>query len=66
MYERATLLRFVFETLERIEINLLEGKATMDFYKREEKLPEMVKIAKANLSFHAADTNATCFKYSKA
>jgi hypothetical protein len=57
-------LRFVFETLERIEINLLKENATMDFIKREEKLPEKVKIAKASLP-HAADTNATCFKCGK-
>jgi hypothetical protein len=59
-------LRFVFETSERIEINLLEEKATMGFLKREEKPPEKVKIAKASLPSHAADTNATCFKCGKA
>jgi hypothetical protein len=59
-------LRFVFETSERIEINLLEEKAAMGFFKREEKLPEKVKVAKASLSSHAADTNATCFKCGKA
>jgi hypothetical protein len=48
-------LRFVFETSERIEINLLE-----------EKLPEKVKVAKVSLSSHVADTNATCFKCGKA
>jgi hypothetical protein len=31
-------LRFVFETSERIEINLLEEKAAMGFLKREEKI----------------------------
>jgi hypothetical protein len=41
-------LRFVFETSERIEINLLEEKAAMGFLKREEKPPEKVKIAKAS------------------
>jgi hypothetical protein len=30
-------LRFVFETSERIELNLLEEKAAMGFFKREEK-----------------------------
>jgi hypothetical protein len=60
------LLRFVFETSEWIEINLLEEKAAMGFLKREEKPPEKVKVAKASLSSHAADTNATCFKCSKA
>jgi hypothetical protein len=59
-------LRFVFETSERIEINLLEEKAAMDFLKREEKPPEKVKVAKASLPSHAADTNATCFKCGKA
>jgi hypothetical protein len=59
-------LRFVFETSERIEINLLEEKAAMGFLKREEKPPEKVKVAKANLPSHAADTNATCFKCGKA
>jgi hypothetical protein len=59
-------LRFVFETSERIEINLLEEKAAMGFLKREEKPPEKVKIAKTSLPSHAADTNATCFKCGKA
>jgi hypothetical protein len=59
-------LRFVFETSERIEINLLEEKAAMGFLKREEKPPEKVKVAKASLPSHAADTNATCFKCGKA
>jgi hypothetical protein len=59
-------LRFVFETLERIEINLLEEKATMDFLKREEKPPEKVKVAKASLPSHATDTNTICFKCCKA
>jgi hypothetical protein len=59
-------LRFVFETSERIEINLLEEKAAMGFLKREEKPPKKVKVAKASLPFHAVDTNATCFKYGKA
>jgi hypothetical protein len=59
-------LRFVFETLERIEINLLEEKAAMGFLKREEKPPKKVKVAKASLPFHVADTNATCFKCGKA
>jgi hypothetical protein len=59
-------LRFVFETLERIEINLLEEKAAMGFLKREEMPPEKVKVAKASLPSHATDTNATCFKCGKA
>jgi hypothetical protein len=58
-------LRFVFETSERIEINLLEEKAAMGFLKREEKPPEKVKVAKASLPSHTADTNATCFKCGK-
>jgi hypothetical protein len=58
-------LRFVFETSERIEINLLEEKAAMGFLKREEKPPEKVKVAKASLPSHAVDTNATCFKCGK-
>jgi hypothetical protein len=60
------LLRFVFETSEWIEINLLEEKAAMGFLKREEKPPEKVKVAKASLPSHAADTNATCFRCGKA
>jgi hypothetical protein len=64
--EEPPSLRFVFETSEQIEINLLEEKAAMDFLKREEKPPEKVKVAKANLPSHAADTNATCFKCGKA
>jgi hypothetical protein len=59
-------LQFVFETSERIEINLLQKKAAMGFLKCEEKPPEKVKIAKASLPSQAADTNATCFKYGKA
>jgi hypothetical protein len=59
-------LRFVFETSERIEINLLEEKAAMGFLKREEKPPEKVKVAKASLPSHSADTNASCFKCGKA
>ena len=55
-------LWFVFETLERIEINLFEKRAAMDFLKREEKPLEKVKVAKANLHSHVADTNATCYK----
>jgi hypothetical protein len=64
--EEPPSLRFIFETSERIEINLLEEKAAMSFLKREEKPPEKVKVAKASLPFHAADTNATCFKCGKA
>ena len=59
------LLRFVFETSERIEINLLEERAAMGFFKREEKTPEKSKVAKASLSSHAVETNATCFKCGK-
>jgi hypothetical protein len=59
-------LRFVFETSEQIEINLLEEKAAMGFLKREEKPPEKVKVAKASFPSHAADTNVTCFKCGKA
>jgi hypothetical protein len=59
-------LWFVFETSERIEINLLEEKAAMGFLKREEKPSEKVKVAKASLPSHIADTNATCFKCGKA
>jgi hypothetical protein len=59
-------LRFIFKTSERIEINLLEEKAAMDFFKCEEKPLEKVKVAKASLPSHAADTNATCFKCGKA
>jgi hypothetical protein len=58
-------LRFVFETSERIEINLLEEKAAIGFFKREEKPPEKVKVAKASLPSHTVDTNATCFKCGK-
>jgi hypothetical protein len=57
--------RFVFETSEWIEINLLEEKAAMGFLKCEEKPPENIKVAKASLPSHAADTNATCFKCGK-
>jgi hypothetical protein len=63
--EEPPSLQFVFETSERIEINLLEEKAAMGFLKREEKPPKKVKVAKASLLSHAADTNATCFKCGK-
>jgi hypothetical protein len=59
-------LRFVFETLEWIKINLLEENAAMRILKCTEKPPKKVKIAKASLLFHVADTNATCFKCGKA
>jgi hypothetical protein len=59
------ILRFVFETSERIEINLLEEKATMGFFKREEKPQVKVKVAKASLPSHATDTSLTCFKCGK-
>jgi hypothetical protein len=42
------MLQFVFEASERIEINLLEMKAAMDFFKCMEKLCEKVKVAKAS------------------
>jgi hypothetical protein len=58
-------LRFVFETSERIEINLLEEKAAMRFLKREEKPQKKVKAAKASLPSHAANTFMTCFKCGK-
>jgi hypothetical protein len=58
-------LRFVFETSERIEINLLEEKAAMGFLKCEEKPQEKVKETKASLSSHAVDTSMTCFKCGK-
>jgi hypothetical protein len=61
--EEPPILRFVFETSERIEINLLEKKAVMGFRKREEKPQENVKAAKASLPSHTADTSTTCFKY---
>jgi hypothetical protein len=53
-------LRFVFETSERIEINLLEEKAAMGFLKREEKPQEKMKATKANLPSHAADIYLQC------
>jgi hypothetical protein len=59
-------LQFVFETSERIEINLLEEKAAMGFFKREEKPPEKVQVAKASFPSHAAHTNAAYFKCGKA
>jgi hypothetical protein len=58
-------LRFVFETSEQIEINLLVEKAAMGFLKREEKPQEKEKAAKASLPSHAADTSMTCFKCGK-
>jgi hypothetical protein len=59
------ILRFIFETSERIEINLLEEKAAMGFLKCEEKPQEKVKETKASLSSHAADTSTICFKCGK-
>jgi hypothetical protein len=58
-------LRFVFETSEQIEINRLEEKAAMGFLKCEEKPQEKMKVAKASLPSHAADTSMTCFKCGK-
>jgi hypothetical protein len=58
-------LRFIFETSERIEINLLKEKAAMGFFKREEKPQEKVKAAKASLPSHADDTPTMCFKCGK-
>jgi hypothetical protein len=58
-------LRFVFETSERIEINLLEKKVAMGFLKHEEKPQEKVKVAKVSLPSHAIDTSMTCFKCGK-
>jgi hypothetical protein len=63
--EEPPTLRFVFETSERIEINMLEEKAAMGFFKCEEKPQGKVKAAKASLPSHAADTSTTCFKYGK-
>lgn len=60
------ILRYVFETLECIEINLLEEKVAMDFFKHEEKPPKKVKVAKTSLLLHTTDTTTTCFKCSKA
>jgi hypothetical protein len=58
-------LRFIFETSERIEINLFEEKAAMGFLKREEKPQEKVKAAKASLPSHVVDTSTTYFKCGK-
>jgi hypothetical protein len=58
-------LKFVFETSEQIEINMIEEKAAMGFFKHEEKPQEKMKAAKASLPSHVADTSMTCFKYSK-
>jgi len=58
-------LRFVFETSERIEINLLEEKAAMGFLKKEEKPPEKVKVARASVPVYSSDTTAVCFKCGK-
>jgi hypothetical protein len=55
----------MFEILERIEINLFEEKATMDFLKHEGKPHKKVKVATASMPSHAANTNALCFKYGK-
>jgi hypothetical protein len=63
--EEPLTLRFVFETSERIEINLLEEKAAMEFLKREKKPQDKVKAAKASLPSNAADTSMTCFKCGK-
>ena len=58
-------LRLVFETLERIEINLLEEKVVMGFLKHEEKPYEKAKAAKASLPSYATDTSTTYFKCGK-
>jgi hypothetical protein len=59
------ILRFIFETSERIEINVFKEKTAMGFLKCEEKPHEKVKAAKASLPSHAVDTSTTCFKYGK-
>jgi hypothetical protein len=59
------ILRFVFKTSERIEINQLEEKAAMGFLKHEEKPQEKVKAAEVSLPSHAANISMSCFKYGK-
>jgi hypothetical protein len=54
-------LRYVFEISERIEINLLEEKAAMGFFKKEEKLPEKGKPAHASIPANTGDADITCF-----
>ena len=63
--DEPSTLRFGFETLEQIEINLFKEKVAMGFLKHEEKPQENVKASKASLSCHAADTSMTCFKCGK-
>ena len=60
-----TTLRSVFETLERIEINILEEKAAMGFLKREDKIPEKVNMAKVAILAHTADASPMCFTCGK-
>ena len=59
------MLQFVFETLKRIEINLLKEKVAIGFLKCEEKPPKKIKIGKAILPSHLTDTSAVFFKCSK-
>ena len=59
------ILRFIFETSKWIEINLLKEKATIVFFKCEDKSQEKMKAAKASLPSHVANTSMTCFKCGK-
>ena len=60
-----TTLRSVFETLERIEINILEEKAAMGFLKREDKIPEKVNMAKVAILAYTANASPMCFTCGK-
>jgi hypothetical protein len=54
-------LRYVFETSERIEVNLLEEKAAMGYLRKEEKPPEKTKSAKASIPANVGDADIVCF-----
>ena len=54
-------LRYVFETSERIEINLLEEKAAMGFLGKEDKSHEKVKAARASIPANTGDADITCY-----
>lgn len=53
-----TMLRFVFETTECIEINLLEERATI----KKKKLFKKTKSVRANLPFYLGETNDACYE----
>lgn len=55
------ILRYVFETSKRIEINLLEERATTGFLIKIFKLVEKLKARKESLPSYTSDSQPKCF-----